>query len=154
MTNCPHPERLSAYYDRELPESEQAAIRLHLADCDLCSAELGHYQFLTESLSHDSLQLPGGVNMNRLRGAFVREQTQRQTMTMLRWISSVAACLLVGASMGLFSASSGSSSVSPNGLTEMISPPAQVYSDVESYAAADMADMVQWIANDLSRRRQ
>lgn len=55
----PAPEALSAYFDKELPAPEQAAVESHLSDCGACRAELEMFVLMAELGPRVEESLPG-----------------------------------------------------------------------------------------------
>lgn len=66
--------RLSAFLDRELPQTEFQEIRTHLHDCEVCAQEAQQLRCLKSLLSAHTVPEPSSDFMERLQAAVRAEQ--------------------------------------------------------------------------------
>lgn len=93
---CPDHERLSAFYDGELPPAERDAIAEHVEGCHACASGLADLATTSALLAGEDAPRPGEDLVRRLARASVASSGSRRPQG--RWRRfAVAASLLVGA---------------------------------------------------------
>jgi anti-sigma factor RsiW len=109
MTACERARQLSAYYDGELPEDEQNAMRQHLLECPFCRQELRVLK-ATSGFLREGAKIPVPERLRaRLHkpGRYVREVV---VLRVARRLTAMAAAVLLVAGVWLSQTTAGSAS--------------------------------------------
>jgi anti-sigma factor RsiW len=93
--DCPPASRLDAYFDRELPDAERAAIESHLATCAACRDALE--KVAAASSIMQSIELPALSQMSRAR---LTRDLASQEVRVDRWVLPIR--LLTAAAAAIF----------------------------------------------------
>ena len=145
MTNCPYEQRISPYYDGELPESAAAEMARHLGQCARCAAELKRLEALSGLLRQGAE--PAGQNlMLRLQGRLEAGQRSRMVQRFAEVITALAASILILCGIMWLRASGMAKPVVPPVWESALLEPAG-----EERTAGDPEEMALWIVQDLSR---
>jgi len=100
MEECIEHQLLGAYHDRELGDEQREAVEAHLSGCKQCQAELADLSALSSWLVTAATPPLSPIGLHRLH-ARVDSVMEEGLVRFVRLLSGVAACLLVGASIGL-----------------------------------------------------
>ena len=101
---CPWSSKLDAFYDGELSPDESRELAQHLPSCSPCSRNLRQIAQLSRSLSalrSDSIR-PGDIAMQRWRQTVRNTQRTHAILRLARFVSGVAAAIVAGGSLWLF----------------------------------------------------
>lgn len=154
--NCPTPQELSAYFDRELATARAAEVESHLADCPSCVNELATYAAFSRSLASTEPVALSPAARNRIRAALHGELSRsvswvRQLAQLSRPVAAAAVLMIVvgvplvlRADLGNEPHSTLASSALPEWQATMLNPPTA--SDAGEQTLAD------WIVSDLSSK--
>jgi anti-sigma factor RsiW len=102
MADCPFQDRLQSYSDGELDETVRAEVERHLPACPACAAELAALRALSTHVSRTLAEQPAmpQIAMHRLH-ARIGAAMDDGILRYARVMGAIAACLLIGASIGL-----------------------------------------------------
>jgi anti-sigma factor RsiW len=148
MADCSYQDRIQSYADGELDEAARAEVERHLTGCPACAAELAALRALSQHVSQTLAQQPGisQIALHRLH-ARLSPAMDDGILRFARVLGAIAACLLVGASIGLARFRSGETPVAPPWVGVSISNDA-----VSDTAAADSSTpAAAWYLADASR---
>jgi anti-sigma factor RsiW len=150
--NHPDPQTLSAFHDGELDAAGHAAVSQHLKSCGKCQAELDSIRALSGLFSGSVLpQAPAGLAQG-IKDRVREDQSERETLRMARWLSGLAAGLLIVAGVGLFLRTE-PASAQPQPLawdpatSLIVADPSTI-----GQAGAEERQFAQWVVADLSGR--
>lgn len=145
--SCDRLAQLQAYYDGELPPSELAVVRAHVAGCAVCRAELDSLKRISELVASAPLAELSPAAMARLERTWtgVRE---RGVMRIAGWLTAAAAAVMVGTVLiqPIDRTEAGRSVVWQ---TTAVMPPAETYD-----SSGELVTIAQWMANDLSPEQE
>jgi anti-sigma factor RsiW len=105
MAECEYQNSLTAYHDGSLDPQRSAQIESHLAQCPGCSAELARLRSLSQ-LIQSNVSLPAGLSQIARHRLHARLDSAMDDgiLRAARFISAIAACVVVGCSIGLLRA--------------------------------------------------
>ena len=152
---CERTQQVQAYHDRQLTPAERTSFESHLARCELCQQELEQLQQIS--------RLFVDVPLPQMRDEFARQivfawrasrQSQEQGLRRLAgWLTAAAAVVLLGAIIQFgFLKSNQSSKLEAVSTSERdwdltaVMPPLHV----DDTGTADLVQVAQWMARDLS----
>ena len=141
--SCDKIARVQAYYDSELPPTEMAAMRTHLAGCDECSALLTELKHLSEMVAAAPLVEMPATTMTRLQGNWRQVVGDRGVMRIASWLTAAAAAILVGALLLGRQATTEIAHVT-TWQTAAVMPPPE-----DPSSAGELVAVAQWMASDL-----
>lgn len=154
--NCPTPQELSAYFDRELSAARAAEVESHLPECPSCVNELATYAAFSRSLAASEPVNLSPAARNRILASLHGELSRsvswvRQLAQLSRPVAAAAVLMIVVGVPLVLRADLGNepyTTVASSGLPEwqatMLNPPTT--SDANEQTLAD------WIVSDLSSK--
>jgi anti-sigma factor RsiW len=93
---CEKQNKIGAYLDRELPETERASVEAHLSACSECSAELARLQRLKNFLV--AARMP---QMVRPRAVFEARMNSQRVVRFAEYLMAAAAIIIVVCTISL-----------------------------------------------------
>lgn len=146
MERCEYNERLSAYFDGELPEEERLVLEKHLAGCGSCAREL-------EAMRGVSGLLKGweGPHMLPMAMARLHQAIDRENLGRLRKVaislSSMAASLALATMLWAYGGEQASAPAAWERIA--VAPAAPRTEDIATGTTEEVAT-AQWVLADLA----
>jgi anti-sigma factor RsiW len=102
MADCPFQDRIQSYADGELDDAARAEVERHLPACPSCAAELAALRALSQHVAQTLAKQPeiSQIALHRVH-ARVNSVMDEGILRFARVLGAIAACLLVGATIGL-----------------------------------------------------
>ncbi|HUT56444.1 MAG TPA: anti-sigma factor [Phycisphaerae bacterium] len=146
MTDCGQADRLSAYYDGEIPEPERAALEAHIRGCPLCAVEMARLQRLSRLIGSTGRMEMSPQALERLHQSFDL-QPRIALLHMAEVFASVAASILIVSGVWLWMISTANEAAGQIPVWETVAVAPQ-----DPSGAAAQEQLAQWIIQDLSRK--
>lgn len=146
MTDCRQADRLSAYYDGEIPEPERAALEEHIRGCPLCAAEIARLQRLSRLIRGTGRTEMSPQALERLHQS-LDLQPRITILHMAEVFAAVAASILIVSGVWLWMISTASEAAGQIPVWETVAVAPQ-----DSSGAAAQEQLAQWVIQDLSRK--
>jgi len=144
MMECRQADRLSAYYDGELPEPARVAVEEHIRGCPACAAELGRLQRLSQLVRAAGRSEMPPQALDRLHRS-LDLQPKIAILRMAEVFAAVAASILLFSSVWLWRISTARDAAGPIPVWETVAVAPQ-----DSPGVAAQEQLAQWIVQDLS----
>jgi len=147
MTDCGQADRLSAYYDGEIPEPERAALEAHIRGCPLCAGEMARLQRLSRLICSTGRMEMSSQALERLHQS-LDLQPKIAILHMAEVFAAVAALILVASVIWLYtlSATREASAQVPEWEAAALA--------VRNPSASGQEQLAQWIVEDLSGKSE
>jgi len=146
MTDCGQADRLSAYYDGEVPEPERAALEAHVRGCPLCAAEMACLQRLSRLIGSTGRMEMSSQALERLHQS-LDLQPKIVLLHLAEVFAAVAASILIVSGVWLWRISTAHEAAGQIPVWESVAVAPQ---DPSGAAAQDQ--LARWIIQDLSRK--
>jgi anti-sigma factor RsiW len=144
---CDKAAQVHAYYDGELPASQQQLMREHLLDCPECGRLLADLRRLSSLLAGASWPEVSAAAMQRLSRSW-RVARDRGVRRVAEWLTGSAAAVLL-AGLVLTPVTRPTDTATPGGRSitweAVVTSPAQL-----DDADQETVQIAQWLANDLA----
>jgi len=144
MIECQQAQRLSAYYDGEIPAPARAAFEEHLKGCPACAAELARLRRLSQWIRGAGRPEMSSRALERWHRS-VDLQPKITVLHMAEVFAAVAASILLLSSVWLWRISGARDAPGPIPVWETVAVAPQ---DPSGIAAQDQ--LAEWIVQDLS----
>lgn len=152
-------DRLGAYHDGELSETEAAEVEAHVRQCPPCAQELKQLRRLSLVLGRIELPEPSQQLMARLHDAVESEGEDVLVLRFVRRVTSVAAAVLIAGAVWLVAAQQSTTpgTTIATGTMDWETVATTPPSAAVEYASAtvqqgSVEEFAQWIVNDLQKK--
>lgn len=161
MNTCQYQSKLQTYYDNELPQDQTTQLENHLQSCATCQAELASLADMSLLLTHAELPALRPLALEQIHQHLdvridqqVRQAAEQGPLQLAKWLTGVAAVVLLACSMQLFfvqnSLSRNSSAEIAPSLAWETTTAMLNQDNPATPAVSDEHSLAAWIVSDLS----